>query len=164
MGWLIKLWEYSLSVRNFLKRIFINFKLRIIWFSQNDIYLLVNLNNDIFIILWCCLLYLLFLGGDRKKEASTLFSLRASSPFGWVARSHAKAARERRRECERSTRSRVLSRLPSLATRNRELARAQANLRQRSRVVSASDSQCGSPVFEFHSVLGHTCNLFQTDH
>ena len=120
------------------------------------------------IFLWCCLLYLLFLGGDRKKEASTFFSLRASSPFGWVARSHARAARERRCECERSTRSGVLSRLSSLATRNRELARAQANLlrfsRQRSRVVSASDSQWSSPGFEFRSVLGHTCNLSQTDH
>ena len=69
MGWLIKLWEYSLSVRDFLKRIFINFKLRIIWFSQNDICFLVNLNSDIFIFLWCCLLYLLFLGGDRQREA-----------------------------------------------------------------------------------------------
>ena len=120
------------------------------------------------IFLWCCLLYLLFLGGDRKKEASTFFSLRASSPFGWVARSHARAARERRCECERSTRSGVLSRLSSLATRNRELARAQANFprfsRQRSRVVSASDSQWSSPGFEFRSVLGRTCNLSQTDH
>ena len=37
--------------------------------------------------------------------------------------------------------------------------------RQRSRVVSASDSQCGSPGpgFEFRSVLGHTCNLLQTE-
>ena len=69
-------------------------------------------------------------GGDRKREASTFFSLRASSPFGGVVRSHARAARERRRQCERSTLSRVLSRLTSLATRNRELARAQANFLQ----------------------------------
>ena len=163
MGWLIKLWEYNLSVRDFLKRIFTK-SWELFGLTRSIYYFLVNLNNDIFIFLWCCLLYLLFLGGDRKKEASTFFSLRASSPFGEVARSHARAARERRRECERCTHTRVFSRLTSLATPNRELARAQANLRQRSRVVSASDSQCGSPGFEFRFVLGHTCNLSQTDH
>ena len=166
MGWLTKLWEYSLSVRDFLKRIFI--KYWELFGLARSIYFLVNLNNDIFIFLWCCLLYLLFLGGDRKREASTFFSLRASSPFGGVARNHARATRERRRDCKKSTLSRVLSRLSSLATRNREPARAQANFlrfkRQRSRVVSASNSQCGSPAFEFRSVLGHTCNLCQTDH
>ena len=104
-----------------------------------------------------------FLEGT-ERESSNFFSLQASSFLGGVARSHARVARERRREFERSTRSRVISR-PS---RNRELARAQANFlrfsRQRSRVVSASDSQWSSPGFEFRSVLGHTCNLSQTDH
>ena len=105
----------------------------------------MNLNNNIFIFLWCCLLYLLFLGGDRKREASTFFNLRASSPFGGVARSHASATRERRHDCKRST----LSRLSSLATRNRELARAQANFlrfkRQRSRVVSRGTRNAAVP-------------------
>ena len=49
-----------------------------------------------------------------------------------------------------ASRSRVLSRLTSLATRNRELARAQANFlrfrRQRSRLVSASDSHFPKPT------------------
>ena len=49
MGWLIKLWEYSLSVRDFYREFYKI--LRITWFSQNDIYFLVNLNNDIFIFL-----------------------------------------------------------------------------------------------------------------
>ena len=85
----------------------------------------------------------------QTERGSTFFSLRASSPFGGVARSHARATRERRRECERSTPSHVLSRLSSLATRNRELARAQANFlrfkRQRSRVVSRGTRNAAVP-------------------
>ena len=46
--------------------------------------------------------------------------LRENSPFGKVARSHERVARERRRECARSL---VLSRITSLAISNGELAR-----------------------------------------
>ena len=62
-------------------------------------------------------------------------SMRASSPFGRVARRHARASRWRRRECEgwrkkrgfsffsTPCRSRFLSRLASFTTRNGELPR-----------------------------------------
>ena len=83
-----------------------------------------------------------FLEGT-ERESSNFFSLQASSFLGGVARSHARVARERRREFERSTRSRVISRL----TRNRELARAQGNF-LRFKVARYSFSGSIPPKFE----------------
>lgn len=53
-----------------------------------------------------------------RRVSRAIDSLRANSPFGGVTRSHARPARERRREWEERAfvaRSRVLSRLASLA-------------------------------------------------
>lgn len=88
--------------------------------------------------------------GVGGENIPLLFSLRASSPYGRVARSHASTARERRHACQGWRKLLFLrpSRLRrSLATRNGELVRRLLQWFQFSTklLVSEGSSTLGSP-------------------
>ena len=80
------------------------------------------------------------MGRDEKQAPLKTRAWEASSPFEKVARSHARAAREKRRECEGvekerrvllfllPSRSRLFLRLALLATQNREFKFKRENL------------------------------------